>query len=68
LRCRTQVWLRLPTLRRYLLSHRDEMLSGVCVAATIDGARPFLIETQSLVSSAVYGTPSVPQLGLMLVG
>jgi DNA repair protein RadA/Sms len=40
-----------------LLSHRDEMLSGVCVAATIDGARPFLIETQSLVSSAVYGTP-----------
>jgi DNA repair protein RadA/Sms len=40
-----------------LLSHRDEQLSGIAVAATIDGARPFLIETQSLVSTAVYGTP-----------
>jgi DNA repair protein RadA/Sms len=40
-----------------LLSHRDEQLSGIAVAATIDGARPFLIETQALVSTAVYGTP-----------
>ncbi len=40
-----------------LLSHRDELLSGIAVAATIDGARPFLIETQALVSTAVYGTP-----------
>lgn len=40
-----------------LLSHREEMLSGIAVAATIDGARPFLIETQALVSTAVYGTP-----------
>ncbi|HPD95311.1 MAG: DNA repair protein RadA [Bacteroidales bacterium] len=40
-----------------LLSHHDEMLSGIAIAATIDGARPFLIETQALVSSAVYGTP-----------
>jgi len=40
-----------------LLSHREEQLSGIAVAATIDGARPFLIETQSLVSTAVYGTP-----------
>lgn len=40
-----------------LLSHRDEQLSGIAVSATIDGARPFLIETQSLVSTAVYGTP-----------
>lgn len=40
-----------------LLSHRDEALSGIAVAATIDGARPFLIETQALVSTAAYGTP-----------
>lgn len=40
-----------------LLSHRDEQLSGVTVAATIDGIRPFLIETQALVSTAAYGTP-----------
>lgn len=34
-----------------------EDLSGVAVAAMIDGNRPFLIEVQSLVSSAVYGVP-----------
>jgi DNA repair protein RadA/Sms len=40
-----------------LLSHRDESMSGVAIAATINGNRPFLIEIQALVSSAVYGTP-----------
>ena len=40
-----------------LLSHRDEMLSGASVAATLEGGRPMFIEVQSLVSSAVYGTP-----------
>lgn len=40
-----------------LLSHRDEALSGIAISAAIDGARPFLIETQALVSSAAYGTP-----------
>ena len=40
-----------------LISHFDEQLSGVAVSATLDGVRPFLIETQALVSSAVYGTP-----------
>ena len=40
-----------------LLSHRDEELSGAAVAATIEGARPMFVEVQSLVSSAVYGTP-----------
>lgn len=34
-----------------------EDLSGVAVAAMVDGNRPFLIEVQSLVSSAVYGVP-----------
>ncbi len=34
-----------------------ENLSGVAVASMVDGNRPFLIEVQSLVSSAVYGVP-----------
>jgi DNA repair protein RadA/Sms len=40
-----------------LLSHGDENVSGISIAATLNGNRPFLIEVQSLVSSAVYGTP-----------
>lgn len=40
-----------------LLSQRDEQLSGITIAATIEGVRPMLIETQALVSTAVYGTP-----------
>lgn len=40
-----------------LISQRDEMLSGVAISATIEGLRPLLIETQALVSQAVYGTP-----------
>jgi DNA repair protein RadA/Sms len=40
-----------------LVSANEENLSGVTVAATIDGVRPFLIEIQALVSSAVYGNP-----------
>lgn len=40
-----------------LISERDEATSGVGIAATIEGARPLLIEIQSLVSSAVYGNP-----------
>ncbi|NMA74173.1 MAG: DNA repair protein RadA [Bacteroidales bacterium] len=40
-----------------LLSHNSENMSGTVIASTIEGGRPFLIETQALVSSAVYGTP-----------
>lgn len=40
-----------------LLSHYDEMLSGIAVGAAVDGARSYLIETQALVSTAAYGTP-----------
>jgi DNA repair protein RadA/Sms len=40
-----------------LISDRDEETSGVAIAVTIEGARPLMIEIQSLVSSAVYGTP-----------
>jgi DNA repair protein RadA/Sms len=38
-------------------SDADESLSGKTVAAMVEGIRPFLIETQALVSSAVYGSP-----------
>lgn len=40
-----------------LLTQNHEGLSGVSIAAAIEGIRPFLIETQSLVSTAAYGTP-----------
>ena len=40
-----------------LLSHYDEPLSGIAVGASVDGVRPYLIEVQSLVSNAAYGTP-----------
>ena len=40
-----------------LITQRDENLSGVAISATLEGMRPLLIETQALVSTAVYGTP-----------
>ncbi len=40
-----------------LISQKDEALSGIAIAAMIEGARPLLIETQALVTHAVYGTP-----------
>ena len=40
-----------------LLSHYDEPPSGIAVAATVDGIRPYLLEVQALVSQAAYGTP-----------
>lgn len=46
-----------PNPSEFLLGQRDETLSGAAVAATLEGARPMFIEVQSLVSSAVYGTP-----------
>ncbi|WP_314950210.1 DNA repair protein RadA [Tannerella forsythia] len=49
-----------------LLTEGHEGLSGVAIAAAMEGARPFLIETQSLVSSAVYGTPQRSATGFDL--
>ncbi|MEA4935970.1 MAG: DNA repair protein RadA [Paludibacter sp.] len=40
-----------------LLTQNHEGLSGVAIASAVEGIRPFLIEVQSLVSSAAYGTP-----------
>lgn len=39
------------------LSHRDESVSGIARAAMMESIRPMMIETQALVSTAVYGTP-----------
>jgi DNA repair protein RadA/Sms len=49
-----------------LLTRNHEGLSGVAIAAAIEGARPFLIETQALVSSAVYGMPQRSATGFDL--
>lgn len=40
-----------------LISQHEEALSGIAIAATIEGIRPMMIETQALVTQAVYGTP-----------
>lgn len=40
-----------------LLGQYDRSLSGVAIAAAVEGIRPFLIETQALASTAAYGTP-----------
>jgi DNA repair protein RadA/Sms len=40
-----------------LMGRHEDNLSGIAVAATIEGIRPFLVETQALVSTAAYGTP-----------
>ena len=49
-----------------LLSQDHEGMSGVAIASAIEGIRPFLIETQALVSSAVYGNPQRSATGFDL--
>ena len=46
-----------------LLSHNHQDLSGIAIAAAIEGIRPFLIEVQALVSTAAYGTPQRASTG-----
>lgn len=40
-----------------LITNKEDQLSGIAIAATIEGMRPLLIETQALVTQSVYGTP-----------
>lgn len=49
-----------------LLSQRDEEISGISIAAMIEGQRPMLIETQALVGPAAYGTPQRSSTGFDL--
>lgn len=39
-----------------LLTEQREGLSGIAISCAVEGARPLLIETQALVSTAAYGT------------
>jgi len=49
-----------------LLTDEHEGMSGVAIASATEGVRPFLIETQALVSSAVYGNPQRSATGFDL--
>lgn len=49
-----------------LITHRQNATSGVTIAATMEGNRPMMIETQALVSSAAYGTPQRSSTGFDL--
>lgn len=40
-----------------LISQKEEQLSGIAIAATMEGMRPLLMEAQALVTQSVYGTP-----------
>jgi DNA repair protein RadA/Sms len=46
-----------------LVHHKDSNLSGIALAATMEGMRPLLIEVQALVSTAAYGTPQRSSTG-----
>ena len=46
-----------------LLSSNREGLSGIAIAAAVEGVRPLLIEVQALVASAAYGTPQRSNTG-----
>ncbi len=49
-----------------LLSQKDEDVSGSAIAATLEGIRPMLIETQALVSTSVYSSPQRSSTGFDL--
>lgn len=49
-----------------LLTQGGDQLSGMAIAAAVEGVRPFLIETQALVSTAAYGTPQRSATGFDL--
>jgi DNA repair protein RadA/Sms len=46
-----------------LITNTDQQLSGIAIAATMEGMRPMLIEVQALVSTAAYGTPQRSSTG-----
>ena len=46
-----------------LITNTDNSLSGIAIAATLEGMRPMMIEVQALVSTAAYGTPQRSSTG-----
>ncbi len=62
-----------PNPSEMLISNHSEDTNGIAIAATVEGLRPFLIETQALVSPAVYSNPQrssngfdIRRLGMLL--
>jgi DNA repair protein RadA/Sms len=49
-----------------LITQKDEALSGIAIAATMEGLRPLLVEIQALVTQSVYGTPQRTSTGFDL--
>jgi DNA repair protein RadA/Sms len=49
-----------------LITQKEENLSGVAIAATMEGIRPLLLEVQALVTQSVYGTPQRTNTGFDL--
>lgn len=46
-----------------MLAQRDEPVSGVAIAAMLEGMRPLLVEVQALVSTSAFGTPQRTSTG-----
>jgi len=40
-----------------LITQKEDQLTGIAIAATMEGIRPLMIEVQALVTQSVYGTP-----------
>lgn len=55
-----------PNPSELLISQNEDKLSGSTIAASIEGQRPLMIETQALVSPSVYGTPQRSATGFDL--
>jgi len=49
-----------------LITQKEEQLSGISIAATLEGQRPLLVEVQALVTQSVYGTPQRTSSGFDL--
>ncbi|WP_462318357.1 DNA repair protein RadA [Marinilabilia sp.] len=49
-----------------LMAHHEEEMSGIAIAAALEGIRPFMIEVQALASTAAYGTPQRSSTGFDL--
>ncbi len=49
-----------------LITQKEEQLSGIAIAATLEGQRPLLVEVQTLVTQSVYGTPQRTSSGFDL--
>ena len=47
-----------------ILIGKSDQIGGTAICASVEGSRPFLIEVQALVSSAVYGTPQRSSTGI----